>query len=85
MPDEQGSAYGWKAFKTGRLLDCIDPAEYLALDDDAKDGVRIVISAGEINFTEGSPTWEWIHAIFPDDTKTWAAILDSATKGKPRG
>lgn len=66
--------HGWKGFTTGTILDCIDSAEYAALVEPAKDGLRIIISAGTINFTEDSPMWNAVHAIFPDGTNTWTAI-----------
>ena len=67
--------HGWRGFATGILLDAINGAEYSALPDPAKDGVRIIISAGFINFVENSPMWNALHSIFPDGTTTWTNIL----------
>ena len=78
------TTYGWICFDTGCLLECVDPVEYAALGEVAKDGLRLIMSTGKINFVDGSPLWEALHAIFPDGTTTWAAMLDAATRGNPK-
>ena len=76
--------FGWSDFATGTLLDCVDSVEYAALAEAAKDGLRIIISAGAINFVDGSPMWNALHAIFPDGTTTWAAMLSASLRGKAK-
>jgi hypothetical protein len=75
-------AFGWRDFQTGDLLSNISPTEYAALGDAAKDGLRIIISAGLIDFRENSAMWNAIHAIFPDGTASWTAIKEFARASK---
>lgn len=68
-------AYGWEPFKTWKILDSISPTEYNALSDTKKDYLKIIISAGEINFREGSPMWNMVMVtIFPEGTVTHTAL-----------
>jgi hypothetical protein len=72
-------SYGWHPFSTSIILDCLDPVEYLALSADLKQALLLVVSAGQINFREGSRMWDTLHAIFPDGTNTWVALKLAAT------
>lgn len=75
-------SYGWRDFQTGNILANINATEYAALVDAAKDGLRIIISAGLVDFRENSAVWNMIHAIFPDGTATWTAIKSFAQNCK---
>lgn len=50
---------------TESILECVDPAEYAALVDAAKDGFRIIISSGQINMGVGSINRARLLQIFP--------------------
>ena len=68
-------AYGWEPFATWRILDSLSPTEYSALTEAKKDYVRMIISAGTINFREGSSIWNALMvAIFPQGTVTHTAL-----------
>ena len=66
---------------THLILECIDPAEYAALVDAAKDGLRIILSCGTINATPGNIVITHLYQIFPSGaTKT---ALDSLFANVP--
>jgi hypothetical protein len=68
-------AYGWEPFKTSMVLDSLNAGEYNALTEVKKDYVRMIISAGEINFREGSPIWNALMVtIFPEGTSTHTTL-----------
>lgn len=72
--------YGWEPFPTGKILDCLSASEYNVLTDVKKDFVRIIISAGTINFRENSSIWNALHTIFPDGTATWTSLKEIAKR-----
>jgi len=71
--------YGWESFKTSEILDCLDMDEYDELSDTDRDRVAMIIGAGNINFRENSPMWNVLHDLFPDESITWAALIEVAT------
>jgi hypothetical protein len=68
--------YGNKYLKTSHLIDSIKLSEYATLTDTQKEVVRMIVSAGEVNFESGSKSWIAFHTYFPDGTDTWNAILE---------
>jgi len=68
------TTHGYGDFPTHKILDAIVPAEYAALVEAAKDGLRIILSCGHIDLHEGGTTWNNLHAIFPDGKTTWTNI-----------
>jgi hypothetical protein len=47
------------------ILECVDPTEYAALVDAAKDGLRIILSCGTIDTRAGGVLRGHLEAIFP--------------------
>ena len=74
------TSYGWEPFPTWKILDSMSSTEYNALTDAKKDYVRIIISAGNINFRENSAVWNALHVIFPDGTETWTALKTASER-----
>ena len=73
------SAYGWEPFKTWMILDSLNTIEYNALTEVKKDYVRLIISAGQINFRQGSPVWNALMvSIFPEGTTTHTTLKTMA-------
>ena len=68
-------SYGKEPFYTWMILDSIDISEFELLKKNEQEYVKIIISAGIINFREGSPMWNALMIdIFPEGTITHANI-----------
>jgi hypothetical protein len=67
-------AYGWNPCSTSDILECIDPAEYAALVDAAKDGLRMILSCGTVSMYPGSKARTWLFQIFPSGV-TYNALM----------
>lgn len=58
------------------VLDCIEPSEYTALADAAKDGLRIILSCGQVDISGTSIVRARLNAIFPSGiTRTKIDVL----------
>mgnify|MGYP003395956002 CR=1 FL=1 len=56
------------------ILECIDPAEYAALIEASKDGVRIILMCGTVDIGKSSKIYSYLTAIFANSPITLAAI-----------
>lgn len=60
----------WYPFHTHHLLDCTSDSEYSALSASQKNTFNLIVSAGIINFSAGSPVRLKFEAMFPVGTTT---------------
>ena len=67
--------YGWKPCPTYMILELIDPVEYTALSDAAKDRLKLILSCGAIDMRVSNVVHSWLFAIFPVGTTTNARLL----------
>jgi len=76
-------AYGWNPCYTSEILACVDPTEYAALVDTAKDGLRIILACGVVNMTPGSILRTQLFQIFPSGVTYNALMAKFADPGLP--
>ena len=60
---------------TCMVASCIDSAEYLALVDPAKDGVKVVLSCGFVDMRDGQWARTTLFSIFGVNSLTRAALI----------
>lgn len=66
--------------ETYRIFEIIDSAEYLALSDNNKDALRIMLSLGYIDLSEDSSARTKLWNMFDENTDTGAALRDEANR-----
>ena len=62
--------------ETFRIIECTDLTEYLALAEAKKDIYRIIVSAVNVDMTEGSKARTALWSMFPEGTTTGDALRD---------
>jgi hypothetical protein len=74
--------YGFNPCPTYVILECIDPTEYAALVDAAKDGLRILLSCGELDMSPGNINRTRLFQIFPSGV-TYNALTAKFSRTTP--
>ena len=72
--------YGDPYYKTKFIIEALDPTEYGALTDNQKETVRLIVSAGKVDMTDGSAVWGALKATFGDQSTTWANLMLSVKR-----
>jgi hypothetical protein len=67
--------YGNLIIPTSSILECIDPAEYAALSESAKDGVRLILMCGTVDMGARSTVRSYLDYLFPTGV-THTALAD---------
>ncbi len=66
---------GLKPFLTYNLIDCLNVAEYNALNATQKHFFDVIVSAGTLDYAEGSQVRDFIQTIFPLGSTTRTNLI----------
>lgn len=71
--------------ETCEIFECLDPVEYAALVEPAKDGLRLILSCGAIDTHEGTLARTALFQIFPSGVthNKLVALFASIPPGHP--
>jgi len=56
------------------ILDRVDPSEWMALSEAAKQVFQLLVSAGEVRVYTQSSAWNILLGLFSEDTNTGKAL-----------
>jgi len=66
--------------ETFKVFEVIDAAEYLALSDNNKDALKMILSLGHVDLSENSSARQKLWNMFADSTITGAALRNEANR-----